>query len=175
MNVAKAKPFLLNLATLNTVMSSCTVKFIVDAMLGKLAKWLRLLGCDTEYIRDSADDDLVRITLREDRILLTRDGILANRRMVRGRSLFIESEKTSKQLRQVMSAFDIKVEPKSLFTRCIVCNAEIQEMSREQAEERVPPYVFATQKEFGYCPRCDKVYWRGTHTDHVMEALERNS
>jgi uncharacterized protein with PIN domain len=153
--------------------SSCTSKFIADAMLGKLAKWLRLIGCDTEYIRDSADDDLVRITVREDRVLLTRYGILANRRMVRGRSLFIESEETGKQLRQVMNAFDIKLDSKSLFTRCIVCNAVIEDMPREIAKDRVPPYVFETQTEFGYCPRCDKVYWKGTHVDHVIEALEQ--
>jgi hypothetical protein len=143
-------------------------------MLGKLAKWLRLIGCDTVYVHDASDDELIRIALREDRVLLTRDGVLAGRRMVRARSLFIESEETGKQLRQVIARFGIKIDQDTLFTRCIVCNQPIQELPKPAVKGRVPPYVFKTQDRFGFCPSCDRIYWRGTHAEHVIEALKRS-
>jgi hypothetical protein len=149
------------------------MKFIADCMLGKLAKWLRLIGIDTVYLHDAEDDELIRRALREDRILLTRDGTLAGRRMLRGRSLFIESEETGKQLRQVIEHFGIGVEAGALFTRCIVCNEPIEDLPKASAKGSVPPYVYRTQERFGRCPSCGKIYWRGTHVDHVLQALAR--
>jgi len=147
------------------------MKFIADCMLGKLAKWLRLIGCDTEYVHDAQDDELVRRALREDRILLTRDGTLAGRRMVRGRSFLIESEETGKQLRQVIERFGIRIDSDGLFTRCIICNEPMEDVPKLSVKRLVPPYVYKTQERFGRCPSCGKVYWRGTHVEHVIRAL----
>lgn len=150
-----------------------TMKFIADCMLGKLAKWLRLIGCDTAYVHEADDNELVKRALREDRVLLTRDGELAKRRMLRGRSLLIESEETGRQLRQVIGRFGIRIGPDGLFTRCIVCNEPIEDVPKPSVRELVPPYVYKTQERFGRCPSCGKIYWRGTHVDHVLEALEK--
>lgn len=145
--------------------------FIADCMLGKLAKWLRMLGYDTRFIPDIDDDELVRIAVREDRILLTRDTRLCERRMVRKRCVFVDWGSTKQQVRQVLDALSLKVTPESLFTRCAVCNGEITPLAKSEVEGRVPPYVFQTQPEYGYCAACDRIYWRGTHVQHVLEAL----
>jgi len=84
------------------------MKFIVDCMLGKLAKWLRMLGYDTKYIQDADDDDLVRIAVREDRLLLTRDVALCERRMVRMRCIFVDWGTTSAQVKQVFNALGLR-------------------------------------------------------------------
>lgn len=149
------------------------MRLLADSMLGKLAKWLRLIGVDTVYIRDADDSDLVRLALKEDRILLTRDGPLANHRMLRGRTLFITSERTFEQLKQVVAELGIRIDHNAFFTRCIVCNSPIVAVEREWAKDKVPPYVFETQECFGFCSSCNKVFWRGTHVDHILAAIEQ--
>ena len=141
-------------------------------MLGKLAKWLRMLGYDTVYIQDADDDELVRVAVRENRILLTRDHRLCERRMVRKRCVFIDWGITAHQVRQVVTELKLPVSKELLFTRCAVCNGEIIGLLKSEVQDRVPPYVFLTQAEFGYCVHCDKVYWRGTHVHNVLKALE---
>ena len=148
------------------------VRFIADCMLGKLAKWLRMLGYDTSYVTDADDDELVRIAVREDRMLLTRDRRLCDRRMVRSRCVFVDWGTTKQQVRQVIQELDLEVDRDALFTRCAVCNGEIAPVSKLDVEDRVPPYVYQTQAEFGYCAGCERIYWRGTHVQHVLEALD---
>jgi len=151
------------------------VRFIADCMLGKLAKWLRMLGYDTSYIPDADDDELVRVAVREDRYLLTRDRRLCDRRMVRSRCVFVDWGTTREQVRQVIEKLDLKVDRGALFTRCAVCNGEIAPVSKLSVADRVPPYVYQTQADFGYCAGCDRIYWRGTHVQHVLEALDAAS
>lgn len=142
-------------------------------MLGKLAKWLRMLGYDTSYIHGASDDHLVRMAIREDRILLTRDHLLAQRRIIRNRCIFIRSLKTSEQVSQVIEELSLKSPDENLFTRCVACNGEIFPVSKETIANEVPPYVYRTQTEFGRCTSCGKVYWKGTHVEHVLSALEK--
>lgn len=148
------------------------VRFIADCMLGKLAKWLRMLGYDTSYIPDADDDELVRIAVREDRMLLTRDRRLCHRRMVRSRCVFVDWGTTREQVRQVVRELSLAVDTEALFTRCAVCNGKIAPVSKPEVSGRVPPYVYQTQDEFGYCAGCGRIYWRGTHVQHVLEALD---
>lgn len=149
------------------------MKFLADAMLGKLAKWLRMLGYDTLYFADSDDDELIRIAIRDDRILLTRDELLCRRRMVRARCFFVDWGSTGEQVRQVMKHFNLKLSRENLFTRCTICNGDIIPISKSDIADRIPPYVYKTQNEFGYCERCDKIYWRGTHIEHVLDSLQK--
>ena len=148
------------------------MRFLADCMLGKLAKWLRMLGYDTAYIQDADDDELVRLAVREDRLLLTRDHRLCERRMVRSRCVFVDWGTTAGQVRQVVRTLGLKVSEESLFTRCTVCNSEITPLLKSEVAGRVPPYVLEAQQEFGYCEQCDKIYWRGTHVHNVLKALE---
>ena len=150
-----------------------TPRFLVDCMLGKLAKWLRLVGYDTVFIHDASDDELVRVAARENRILLTKDNLLAERRLIRGRCLFITEEGTAAQLRQVARDLDLPADDSRLFTRCPVCNSEIQDVPKESVREEAPQYVYQTHDRFGRCSGCGRVYWKGTHVEHVLEALAR--
>jgi len=147
------------------------MKFVADCMLGKLAKWLRMLGYDTAFIPNAEDDELVRIAVREDRVLLTRDRRLCDRRMVRKRCIFVDWGTTRDQVKQVFRELGLKLRESGLFTRCTICNSEIVSVEKADIKGRVPPYVYKTQSAYGYCPRCDKIYWRGTHVQHVLEAL----
>jgi uncharacterized protein with PIN domain len=141
--------------------------FVADAMLGTLAKWLRILGYDTLF--DPALDDygLMRLARADDRVLLTRDRELARRRGVR--TLLIESENLGEQIRQVLT--DLDLTPDQAFSRCPVCNEPLQPLSREAARARVPAYVARTQETFKICPTCQRVYWRGTHWQQMDEFL----
>lgn len=141
-------------------------------MLGKLAKWLRLLGYDTAYIHDAADDELARVAVRENRVTLTKDHSLADRLLIRGRSYLVTEEGTGAQLRQVVRDLGLKVDESLLFTRCPVCNSEITDTPKAELLDSVPPYVYRTQEKFGRCLGCGRVYWKGTHVEHVLQALQ---
>jgi uncharacterized protein with PIN domain len=138
-------------------------------MLGTLAKWLRILGYDTVYDPDLDDHQLVRLARAQDRVLLTRDRELAMRRGVR--VLSVKSEDLDEQIRQVLA--DLELETDQSYSRCPICNELLQALDREAARERVPPYVAQTRKTFKSCPRCRRVYWRGTHRRRMDEQLAR--
>lgn len=137
-------------------------------MLGTLAKWLRILGYDALYDPGLDDYQLMRLARAEDRVLLTRDVELAQRRGLR--TLLIDSQELDEQLRQVLSELDL--EPAPSFSRCPVCNEELVTLDREAARTRVPAYVARTHKQFRLCPGCGRVYWRGSHWQQMAERLE---
>lgn len=138
-------------------------RFAADAMLGRLATWLRLLGYDTFYQRDIEDSDLADVARREGRILLTRDVQLTKRRGLR--SLLIESDDVWEQLRQVVRTYHLRRSPEQ--ARCPRCNTPLHPLSRTAAQARVPAYVWRTRQTFRECPTCQRVFWRGTHIDDI--------
>ncbi|MBI4482058.1 MAG: Mut7-C RNAse domain-containing protein [Acidobacteria bacterium] len=146
-------------------------KFIADVMLGKLAKWLRIAGFDVAYSNDIEDDQLVLQARAEDRVILTRDTRLVQRNTVK-KHLLIEHDRVEDQIRQVMKAFRIRAFP-ALFSRCLICNEELEEVAREEIKDQVPPYVYRTRREFARCPRCSRIYWAGTHLDHARSRIRR--
>ena len=145
------------------------VRFLADAMLGTLAKWLRILGYDTAYDANAVDHLLVRLARAEGRVLLTRDRQLVRRKGLDG--VLIESDLLEEQLAQVLKSFGLGVvEP---FSRCPVCNTPLEQVPKVEAWGQVPPYVFHTQEEFSLCPECDRFYWRGTHWRGMRQSIER--
>lgn len=143
-------------------------RFIADAMLGKMARWLRALGYDTLYMQ--ADDHYIAARARaEDRILLTRDTELAHRKGLQ--TILISSLKLHSQLTQVVQAVGLPT--KNTPSRCMNCNGELIPLSIAEARPLVPPYVAQTQKDFHQCEECGQVYWRGTHWQHIQSM--RNS
>lgn len=142
-------------------------RFIADVMLGKLATWLRLLGCDVEYFPKISDDDLVERAFRTGRVILTRDTELIRRRKVRDNHFFVRGDGFRDQLRQVAERFSI-VPFGRIMTRCLRCNETLMVIDRSEVRDRVPPYVFETQHDFRTCGRCGRVYWRGTHRDKAL-------
>ncbi len=143
-------------------------RFIADVMLGRLARWLRVLGYDTLYSSEMDDVELAQRARDEDRILLTRDVELARRRGLR--VLLLTDDQIDAQLREVVRR--LRLSTREAFSRCIDCNVPLVEIERAQARNFVPPYVFATQPRFRRCPTCGKVYWRGTHWAHMREVME---
>jgi uncharacterized protein with PIN domain len=146
------------------------MKFIADVMVGKLARWLRILGFDVAYSNKFEDDELLRIAEGENRIILTRDRGLASRRM-NVKCLLIESDTYKEQIRQVIAEFNL--EHFDMFSRCIECNTELRQVDKEDVFERVPPFVYLTQERFAICPSCGRVYWHGTHAAEILKQLSR--
>ena len=136
-------------------------------MLGRLAKWLRILGHDTAYFPQLEDRELVRLARAEDRLLLTRDRDLTRRKGLR--SLLVQSDRLEEQLEQLLRDLDLDIE--SLPPRCVRCNTVLEVIERGEVKGRVPSYVFHRHRDFTSCPQCEKVYWRGTHWRRVRERV----
>ncbi len=145
--------------------------FIADAMLGHLARALRMLGLDTFYRRDIDDNELKMTALREGRVILTRDHEVAGTSLP-VTVLLVESDHVEEQLLQTARAFRIARGGK-LFSRCLICNVEVEDVEKREVRERVPEYVYETQERFSRCPSCGRVYWAGTHVERAREWLER--
>ena len=141
-------------------------RFLVDGMLGRLAKWLRAAGHDVVYEAPFDDLALADRARREDRVLLTRDRELARRRGVR--SLLVMGEDLDSQLRQVLGLFP----PAEAGSRCMVCNALLEEVPRSAVQDFLPPYVRQHHKRFWLCPSCRRVYWRGSHWRRMRERFQ---
>ena len=149
-------------------------KFIVDLNVGKLAKRLRMLGYDTLFINGLDDNELVRIALKEGRILLTKDSGILRRGVVftgKIKVVLIEADDVREQLRQVVQT--LHLEPNSdPFSLCLECNKPLISREREEVRDLVPPYVFQTQEQYMQCPGCHRIYWRGTHWQRMNQELE---
>lgn len=142
-------------------------RFFADAMLGKLARWLRICGLDTCYENDIDDNDLKRRAQEQNRIILTRDrSLMAGLPPEHG--IFIHDDNIAFQLREFFSVTGL--DPMvNAFTRCIECNLPFDIVEPDQVAGKVPQYVFEHQSDFRRCPGCGKIFWPATH----KEAMER--
>ena len=146
-------------------------RFLADRMVGKLARWLRLLGYDTVYLPQLSPEGVMREARRQERIILTRDSRIRRRKDAPS-LLFIESGRFREQLSQVVDA--LQLDPVgSLLTRCSECNEKLQPMDKDDVRDRVPEYVWQTQAEFRCCPECRRLYWGATHKERILEELQR--
>jgi uncharacterized protein with PIN domain len=145
--------------------------FVVDCMLGKLAKWLRILGFDVAYLNKAEDLDLLVLARREKRILLTKDHdlLLAAAGLP---CLFIESDKWQEQLAQVLDAYRLRdrIRPHS---RCLLCNVELKKIPKSMARNLVAPFVFEKARTFAICPSCGRVFWPGSHFEDMGLKIAR--
>ena len=144
-------------------------RFVADAMVGKLARWLRLMGEDVLFNASWDDPELLAIARRDGRGLLTRDVPMASG-SGEPRRLLVESDDFRKQLVQVVTTYGL--DPwKRPFSRCMDCNTPLRPALREEARHKVPPYVFSTHDGFKRCQHCDKILWHGTHSDDMRGLL----
>jgi uncharacterized protein with PIN domain len=136
------------------------VHFIADAMLGRLARWLRLLGFDTLYDPRISDRDLLRCALREGRTLLTRDTHFLHMKNLTN-LFFVRSNDPREQVKEVLGAFPVKQQGPG---RCSRCNGILTNVDeRDSVEDIVPEFVFLRGGDFLRCGACGGVYWEGTH------------
>lgn len=156
---------------LTPLMQEVPPRFLADRMVGKLARWLRLLGYDTTYLPQLSPEGVMREARREGRIILTRDSRIVRRKDAPP-LLFIESDRFREQLGQVIEA--LRIDPlRYLLTRCSECNERLQPITKNEVRARVPEYVWRTQEEFRCCPTCRRLYWGATHKEHILEELRR--
>ena len=147
------------------------MKFITDVNLGKLAKWLRILGYNTALYPGNADPNFLKSATKEGRIALTRRKNLAGR-LPSGNLVIIQSDNVLDQLREIMETLSFLPDPARMFSVCLRCNCELSEVSREEISGMVPDYIFASHTEFHMCPHCKSVFWPGTHIEKVQRYLK---
>lgn len=149
--------------------------FIVDVNLGKLARGLRMLGFNASYDNQLDDGEIVDIAAREKRIVLTRDRKLLFRKAVT-HGFWIRAVDVDTQIREVLQRLDLYDQVKPLH-RCLDCNGSIEPVAREAVWSRLEPLTRRYYSEFFRCSRCDKIYWEGSHVEHmsgvICELLER--
>ena len=136
-----------------------------------------MMGYETIFFNGSDDRDMVATALEEDRIMLTRDTQLMKRGLItsgRIKAVLIKSDRPELQMRQIIEELNLNTSFRP-FTLCLECNQPLEEKTREQVKELVPPYVFKTQNQYRQCPRCHRIYWRGTHWQAMTETLKKLS
>lgn len=142
--------------------------FVLDRMLGRLTKWLRILGCDAIYVKGLSEREIEDL-LSQGRMFLTRD-----RKAIKRFSpcFLISSEKLQGQIREMKEKGLISLSRDEWFTRCILCNNILKSPPPETIRQNVPDYILSQNLyNLKYCPQCKKCYWPGTHRTNIIKTL----
>jgi len=145
------------------------MKFILTKELGRLAKWLRILGFDTEYCQKDNLSSLIIQALRDERIIISRNQHLPLSKGIK--IILIGAEKIKEQVAEALKKLNLQAQEGAMFSRCILCNVELKDIAKDKVKEKVPEYVYQTQKDFITCPKCKRIYWPGTHWGNVEKIL----
>ncbi len=145
------------------------VRFVVDGHLGRLARYLRMLGFDARWRSDAGDEELARVAATERRVLLTRDQGLLKRRIV-SHGYWVRAADPRRQLAEVVRRLDLSraIAP---FRRCLRCNEPLETVAKEVVEDELPPAVRRRHDAFRRCPSCRRVYWAGSHHRRMVELV----
>lgn len=145
-------------------------KFVADVHLGRLARYLRMIGLDVVYKNNFDDDEIVSISIKEKRAILTKDrGILKRNDVTHG--YWVRSIKVEEQVKEILNRFSLHKEIKE-FSRCVECNELLKPVKKELIISRLPHKVAKKQVEFYGCPSCKKIYWKGTHHQKMMDFIK---
>ena len=145
-------------------------KFIADVHFGRLTRYLRMMGLDVLYKNNFSDNEIVKLSLKEKRAILTRDrGILKRNEVTHG--YWVRSTKVEEQAKEVLKRFDLQKEIKE-FSRCIECNERLKSIKKETIIDQLPPRVANSQNEFYHCSSCKKIYWKGTHYLRMLKFIQ---
>lgn len=144
-------------------------RFVAEKMLGRLAKWLRILGYDTVYRSDMTREEALRISMEEGRILLTRDTHITGRDLPG--FVFVVEDRFRDQIVEVAGKLLLSPSEDRLFSLCIKCNKKLQEQTLQEAGQEIPEFVAGTQSKFLRCPTCRRIYWGGTHRKNMREEI----
>ena len=145
-------------------------KFIADVHLGRLARYLRMMGFDVLYKNDFDDKEIITLSLSDRRVILTRDrGILKYNEVTHG--YWIRSTRVKEQVIEVIKRFDLKNNIRE-FSRCIDCNSALESIPKSKIIDLLPPKVSKSQESFSICPYCKKIYWKGTHHQKMLSFIQ---
>jgi uncharacterized protein with PIN domain len=143
-------------------------------MLGRLTRWLRLLGYDTAYSNSMEDRQLLALAKKEKRILLTRDLQLYQQATARGLdAVYVEGQTQAEKLACLAKRHNIKLDVNMTNSRCPKCNTKVKPIKKEEARENVEKNTFVHYEDFWICPQCKQVYWQGAHWTKIRKMLER--
>ncbi len=144
------------------------MKFICDFMLGNLSKYLRMCNFDTIFIKNIEDDELIKRAFDTNRILLTRDRRLSERRIIKEKNIktnLLKSNCVEEQIKQIEDI--LKITFNLDLKRCIRCNEPLYALDKEKIKDLVPSYIYKMNNTFLQCSCCKKIYWKGTHVDKM--------
>jgi hypothetical protein len=154
-------------------------KFFCDQMLGTLTKWLRFLGFDVSFASgDVSDEEIIKLSKREGRILLTRDKLLSKLALKeKVENIFLESTDLKSVIVQVIKSSGVKLNPDNYLSRCSICNSPVRKASEEEAKEanlkgKIPDRVLKNSNDFWYCEFCKKYYWLGSHWRNMLNDIK---
>ena len=149
------------------------MKFIADGMLGKLTRWLRMLGHNVKYSDKLDDAQLITIAKKERRALLTRDLELYQQATAKGvNAFYLEGQTEAEKLAKLAQRFDIKLDIDMVTSRCPKCNTQVKPILKEKATDKVEKSTFSYYNEFWECPKCEQIYWQGAHWIRIRKTLE---
>ncbi|TMI56245.1 hypothetical protein E6H18_07870 [Candidatus Bathyarchaeota archaeon] len=151
------------------------MRFLVDGMLGGLARWLRILGYEVRYDAGAKDNDLLTIAGEENMVLLTRDEELSQRAVANKiASALVVGETEEERLAQMANSFGVRLDTNMAETKCPECGASLIEKSKSDIADEVPEESLKTYDQFWKCSNqsCEKVYWVGSHWKHIRQTLE---
>ncbi len=149
------------------------MRFIADGMLGKLTRWLRMLGHDVNYFRSTDDKKLVEMAKSEKRVLLTRDLKLYQQAATQGvEAILVEATDEAEKLADLANRFNFKLEIDLSVSRCPKCNTTIKPVSKETEMHQIPEATSTHYNNFWKCPQCGQVYWQGAHWKKIEKTLK---
>lgn len=149
-------------------------KFVIDTNVGKLARWLRMMGYDVVLFTDLDDGLMVKMALAQERIIVTKDSEFMKRRAVttgRVKAMLVCGDNPELQMHTVIRRLKLNTAYHP-FTRCLECNAVLNNRQKTGIKKEVPPRVYEKQDQYMECPECCRIYWRGTHWEHMRKKLE---
>jgi len=149
------------------------VKFLADSMLGKLARWLRILGHDAIYSTQLSDSELLELAKKENRVLLTKDLELYQRAIAKGiDALYLEGKSESERLAEVAKRYSLTLEIDMEKSHCPLCNTKLEATPKEQLSGELEKNTFTYYDKFWKCPNCGQVYWQGAHWKQISNTLK---
>jgi hypothetical protein len=149
------------------------MKFILDNMLGKSAKYLRMLGYDTIYPAPEDDETILKLAQEQNRIIITRSEKLYNKASKEPRIVLVRSNRFVNKFRKIIKKLDIKLNKDRLFSRCLLCNTPVKRVDKSAIKDRLPEKVKNHFDNYRTCPNCSKIYWRGGHTERMLSRVKK--
>lgn len=148
-------------------------EFVADNNVGKLARWLRMMGYDTVLLIEKDDDQMIKIALSENRVILTKDTQFIRRRLVANgtvKTIHIKQDDPRLQVQEVAITLKLDYHFKP-FSLCLECNRPLVARDKGEVKDLVPAHVFETQTQYRQCPGCQRIYWPGTHWQAMANKL----